>query len=74
MPESPWVVCGRESSVHPWEVAAANFPDQHAAETWLLENYAKHPSLTSWYVDRDWNDGFAESYFDVQDGSLVRTN
>ncbi len=68
-----YTVCARKLD-GPWEVACDGLESFGDAEAWLRRNFDRWPECTAWYVDRDDNEGRAESCWDVRDGSLVWTN
>lgn len=67
-----WCVCGRESDRDPWEPAVAGLASRDEAERWLRQNHRLHPEYVAWYIDREDNDGTADTYYDRNpDGSLA---
>lgn len=63
-----WCVCGQEPD-GPWELATAGLATEEEAREWLRANHGDSPEYASWYIDREDNEGVAESYFDrVEDG------
>jgi hypothetical protein len=63
-----WCVCGQEPD-GPWEPLETGLPSEEAARDWLRANHGDHPECDGFYIDRESNEGSAESYFDrVPDG------
>jgi hypothetical protein len=70
---STYCVCGQEPE-GPWEAVENGLESFEAGETWLRANFTRFPEYVAWYVDREDNDGHAESYWSVRGGELVHTN
>lgn len=65
-------VCGREHSNDTWKPVKGGLGTEVEARSWLRGNFQYHPEFTEWYIDRENNSEYPESYFELApDGSLV---
>ena len=72
-----YCVCGRSSAEELWELiqdgfssftAAKAFAERYAAS---YESVARFGGSMSRYIDGEGNEGYAEVYYDVEDGKIA---
>lgn len=72
--KTTYCVCGRTRRDEAWEPIETGLRSYEEAEQWLRSSIPGDGEYTSFYIDREANDGAAMAYFDLRGGELILTN